>query len=109
MQWGFDGYGDEDSQSDEHMDLLVVLQQKTARLLLECQCALLGVEPPVQVEGRYGEHRAYGSQQESECTWIEALTQDEGCGWTATQAYAGRSGSEEDGDELSIIEMYTSS
>jgi len=106
MQWGFDGYGDEDSQAGEDADMLVVLQQKTARLLLECQCALLGIEPPLQNEAGYPKH---GGQQESECTWIEALTQDEGYGWTVPRSDAGRSDSEEDEDELSIIGMYTSS
>jgi len=109
MQWGFDGYGDEDSQAGENVDLLVVLQQKTARLLLECQCALAGVEPPVQVEDGYGEYRAFGGLQESECTWIDVLTRDADDGWSGAQTYTGRSDSEEDGDELSIIEMYTSS
>jgi len=109
MRWGFDGYGDEDSQSREDLDMLVVLQQKTALLLLECQCALLGIEPPEQSGGELVEYRAYGSQQESECTWIEALTHDEGCRWTVPQSDVVRSDSEEDEDELSLIEMYTSS
>jgi hypothetical protein len=108
MQWGFDGYGDEDSQAGEDIDMLVVLQQKTARLLLECQCALLGIEPPLQNESGWVE---FGSQheQESECTWIDALTRDVGDERQVTQCDVRRGGAEEDDYELSIIEMYTSS
>ena len=109
IQWGFDGYGDEDSHFGEDLDMLVVLQQKTARLLLECQCALLGVKPPEQSEGELVEYRAYGSQQESERTWIDVLTRDVDDGWAGRQCDVRQSGAEEDDEELSIIEMYTSS
>jgi len=102
MRWGFDGYGDEDSQADEEATLLV-LQQKTARLLHECQCALLGIEPPLQMVSGY---REYGSQHELECTWIESVNRHEDYRWTVPQSDPGLSGSEE--DELSIIDMYTS-
>jgi len=108
MQWGFDGYGDEDEETCENVDMLVVLQQKTARLLLECQCALVGIEPPLQVEGGFAE---YGSQQEEnlECTWIDVLTRTGDDGWAAAHCDISRGRAEEEDEELSIIEMYTSS